>query len=149
MNDGEEVLGEIRTLLHSRLFGVLATQGQKYPYCSLVGYAASEDLKHIYFATIRDTRKFRNLQDSPQVSLLIDDLVNQVDDFVDAHALTVLGVAHEVDDFARATALSLYLKKLPFLKDFVMAPNCALIKVKVSKYISVNNFQSVMEYTMQ
>jgi len=145
----EKLLSEIKTLLHSQLFGVLATKGVEYPYSSLVGYAVSKDARDIYFATIRDTRKYKNLIASPQVSLLINNVTNKVNDLVDAHALTVLGVASEVGQDSLDFALSLYFNKHPYLKEFVSAPNCALIRIHVSRYISVTNFQSVMEYTMQ
>ena len=148
MDVKEKLLSEIKTLLRSQLFGVLATQGVEYPYSSLVGYAVSEDAGDIYFATIRDTRKYRNLIASARVSLLINNVTNKVNDLVDAHALTVLGVATDVGQDSWDLALSLYLKKHPYLKEFVSAPNCALIKIHVSRYISVTNFQSVMEYTM-
>ena len=149
MDDQQKVFDEIQTLLDAQRFGVLATAGKEYPYCTLVGYAVTRECKEILFATIRDTRKYKNLQASPKVSLLIDSQTNQVDDFKDAQALTVLGTAREVDASDYVEQLSLFLKKHPYLKEFVTAPNCALIKVIVSKFILVNNFQNVLEYAVE
>ena len=61
MMSNEKVFEQIKSLLNSQRFGVLATQGSKYTYCTLVGYAPSEDCKEIIFATMRDTRKYKNL----------------------------------------------------------------------------------------
>ena len=144
----EKIFKEIKSLLNSQNFGVLATQGSEYPYCTLVGYAASTDCKEIIFATIRETRKYKNLKKSPKVSMLIDSQTNQVNDFQDAEALTLLGSAREIDIDTDHDYLAFYLKKHPYLKEFVTAPNCALVKINVSKYILVNNFQNVLEYTV-
>jgi len=148
MNVKDDLLDQIKRLLHSQLFGVLSTQGPEYPYGSLVCYATSPDVTEIYFATVRDTRKYNNLEASPRVSLLVNNQTNKISDCVEAHALTVLGEAAEVDAESRDAVLDLYLKRHPYLKDFVCAPNCAIISIHVNRYISVTNFQSVMEYTM-
>jgi len=148
MKSKETLLNQIQSLLQSQLFGVLATQGVEYPYCSLVGYLVSEDAKSIYFPTIRETQKFRNICASPRVSLLVNNQTNQANDLLVAQALTVLGIATEVGQDCRDDVLALYLKKYPSLKEFVTAPNCALIKIQVEKYILVTNFQQVVEYTL-
>lgn len=148
MDTQETLLKQIINLLQAQLFGVLATQGVDFPYCSLVGYVVSEDAKSIYFPTIRETQKFRNLCASPHVSLLVNNQTNQANDLREAQALTVLGTATEVAPESRDEALGLYLKKHPSLKEFVTAPNCALIKIQVAKYISVTDFQHVVEYSM-
>jgi heme iron utilization protein len=148
MNDKEALLNQIKSLLGAQLFGVLATQGAEYPYCSLVSYVVSEDAKSIYFPTIRETQKYRNISASPRVSLLVNNQTNKNHDLLEAQALTVLGTATEVAPEPQEKALEIYLKKHPSLKAFVTAPNCALVEIQVAKYISVTNFQHVVEYTM-
>lgn len=148
MHAQETLLNQIKALLQAQLFGVLATQGQEYPYCSLVGYVVSEDAKSIYFPTIRETQKFRNICASPRVSLLVNNQTNQANDLLEAQALTVLGTAAEVTPESREEALARYLKKHPSLKEFVSTPNCAMVKIQVAKYISVTDFQQVVEYPM-
>lgn len=148
MINQDQLFSAIKELLISQHFAVLATQADEYPYCSLVGYAHSEDIKEILFSTIRNTRKYGNLKKNAQVSLLIDNQTNKVNDFKEAQALTVLGKAEELADATKQKFLSLYLQKHPYLEDFVTAPNCALIKIKVAKYILVQNFQNVYEYTL-
>ena len=50
----ENIFNQIQYLLNTQHFGVLATRGGEYPYCTLVGYATSPDYKEIIFATIRN-----------------------------------------------------------------------------------------------
>jgi len=146
MSRKEEILQPIESLLRSQHLGVLATQGDEYPYCTLVAYAISEDLREIIFATIRDTRKYRNIKKTPRVSLLIDSRTNQVNDFRDVEALTAVGSAQEISDELKSGYLRGYLEKHPSLEGFAKAPDCALMKIQVAKYILVQHFQNVTEY---
>jgi len=41
--------------------------------------------------------------------------------------------------------LKVYLEKHPNLEEFVTGPNCALLRIKVDKYIVVTRFQEVRE----
>src|SRR5210317_1234788 len=97
MLDNEKIFDQIRSLLQGQKCGVLATHGSEYPYATLVGYAISDDCKELIFAASRDTRKYKNIKKTSNVSLLIDSRLNQVNDFSDAKALTVLGSAQELD----------------------------------------------------
>ena len=142
----EEILESIESLLRSQHLGVLATQGNEYPYCTLVAYAISEDLREIIFATLRDTRKYRNIKKTPSVSLLIDSRTNQVNDFKDVEALTAVGSAEEISDELKSGYLRGYLEKHPSLEGFAKAPDCALMNIQVTKYILVQHFQNVTEY---
>ena len=150
MNDkGAELFSSICAVLQSQKLGVLATQGEVYPYCTLVGFVATDDCKEVVFATLRDTSKFRNVSKNKHVSLLIDTQKNSATDFKDAEALTVLGTAGEVKEERKKEYVALYLKKHPYLEDFIKTPNCAVMRVSVEKYILVQNFQNVLEYTVE
>ncbi len=144
----ENLINNIKSLLNTQNLGVLATQGKVYPYCTLISYCPISDLKTILFATMRESRKYRNLIESSSVSLLIDSRMNQINDFKDAEALTVLGIANEIDGHDYENNLQTFLKRHPYLEEFVTSPNCALIKITVKKYILVNNFQNVLEYNI-
>ena len=75
-------------------------------------------------------------------------VVNSVEDFSNAQALTVLGIVEEVRKNEEHELTSLYLHRHPHLREFISDPNCAIIKVKVEKYILVSRFQEVMELGM-
>jgi nitroimidazol reductase NimA-like FMN-containing flavoprotein (pyridoxamine 5'-phosphate oxidase superfamily) len=140
------LLGE---LLRSQALGVLATHDGQAQYCSLVAFAATENLSDLLFATTRATRKYANLSAYPRVSMLIDSRSNQEADFHEAIAVTAVGVAREVEDACRQDLLELYLAKHPHLEDFVTAPTCALLRLQVDGYVAVRKFQQVMELRIQ
>ncbi|TFG75501.1 MAG: pyridoxamine 5'-phosphate oxidase family protein, partial [Chrysiogenales bacterium] len=114
----------IRRLLAGQKLGVLATRDPLSPYQSLVAFAVSKDLKHIYFATAVNTRKHANLIRFPEVSMLFDDRRNAAADFDRGIAVTVLGRVAEVKVRSRKEVLGLYVRKHPTLEGFVKSPSC-------------------------
>jgi len=142
---GEGLRDALAELLASQHLAVLATHRDGQPYCSLVGFAASPDLKGLAFATTRSTRKFENCLADPRVAMMIDSSRNEDSDFHEAIAATAVGEVAEVEKTARSRYLRWYLAKHPHLTDFVMAPSCALLRVRVRKYVIVRRFQEVSE----
>ena len=138
-----DTLAVIRRLLAGQKLGVLATREPRSPYQSLVAFAASKDLKHVYFATGVDTRKHANLIRFPEVSMLFDNRRNTAADFDRGIAVTVLGRVEEVKARSRKEVLGLYLDKHPILEGFVKSPSCRIFQVRVKTYIVVTHFQQV------
>jgi nitroimidazol reductase NimA-like FMN-containing flavoprotein (pyridoxamine 5'-phosphate oxidase superfamily) len=135
----------LRDLLNRQRLAALATHRDGQPYANLVAFAASDDLRFLYFVTPRSTRKFGNLQGDCRVALLVSSSRNQETDFHEAAALTVLGSAAEITGPEKEAAAKRYIEKHPYLEDFVQAPTCAFVKVQVRTCILVKNFQQVME----
>lgn len=145
MYSAKQLMEQIDKIMQTQLFGVLATEGKQYPYCTLVGFVALNNSREVVFATQRETRKYQNISRHSKVSILIDNRSNRTQDLMDALALTIVGTATEISGESYPTYRSLYLEKHPNLKEFVSAPNCALIKIDIAKFIMVNNFQNVTE----
>jgi nitroimidazol reductase NimA-like FMN-containing flavoprotein (pyridoxamine 5'-phosphate oxidase superfamily) len=145
LSEESELEHLIRELFESQKLAVLGTQNQGQPYANLIAFAASEDLKSLYFATTRATRKYANIEADARVTVLIDNRSNQDSDFSQAAAVTATGAAQEVVASKRGEVLAIYLAKHPMLKDFVQSPSCALLQIKVATYYLVRRFQNVME----
>lgn len=138
----------IDQLFNAQLQGVLATQQQAQPYTSLMAFAHTADLRHLIFATYRDTQKHSNLLLNSAVSFLIDDRSNDPVDYQRAVAISVCGCAQAIPDDERAAFLAIYLAKHPTLREFVSSPECALLRVAVSCYRVVSQFQAVELLTL-
>ncbi len=143
MEDLNHLKESLRNLLATQRLAVLATQSQGQPYGSLVSFASTRDSREILFATSRATRKYANLKADPRVALVIDNRSNRESDFQEAMAATATGRAEEVPDAERADLLRVYLAKHPYLADFVAAPTCAFLRVRVETYYLVSRFQQV------
>jgi nitroimidazol reductase NimA-like FMN-containing flavoprotein (pyridoxamine 5'-phosphate oxidase superfamily) len=145
LSDESELENLIRELFESQKLAVLATQNEGQPYANLVAFVASYDLKSLYFATARATRKYANIEADARVTVLIDNRSNQDSDFSQAAAVTATGTAQEVMASKQDEVLTIYLAKHPMLKDFVQSPSCALLQIRVETYYLVRRFQNVME----
>lgn len=146
MNDTAENREILQELCTGQPLAVLATNAGASPYASLVAVVITPDLRQLYFATPRATRKWANLAGNPQVALLIDNRSNQVTDFSRAAAATLLGVAEELQGDERKAGLVVYLARHPHLAEFVAAPSCAFLRVQIARIYLVTRFQQVVEY---
>jgi len=140
---------EVRRLLQelfiTQHFGVLCTQSEGQPYGSVMCFAASEDLRRIWMATPRKTRKFTDIQTNDRVAFVVENTANNPSDAFDAVATTVTGRAQELDGPAREHAVAHYLAKNPQLTDFVSSPQCAVIELAVASYQVVSHFQEAVQ----
>jgi general stress protein 26 len=144
-----DVRQRLEALFRTQKLAVLATSSAGQPYTSLVAFAASDDLRRIYFFTPTATRKFANIRADARVSVLINSSENRDDDFHQAISVTAVGDAHVVPEADRSDILGDYLAKHPYLEDFAGSPSCALLRVNVRSYYLVQNFQKVTEFHFQ
>lgn len=148
MAENNKIEQRIKKLFTSQKLAVLSTNNQGQPYASLVAFEVSADLKNIYFATTRATRKYRNIANEPRVAFLIDSRTNRENDFHEAIAVTACGRAVELDKEAAHESRIRYLTKHPYLSEFVGSPTCAFFAVVVESYSLVERFQQVTELQM-
>lgn len=138
---------DIRKLLESQEFAVLATRGEDITVTSLITFASSFDLKNLVFATPRDTDKFNLISSDENISILVDDRSLQQDNINEISALTITGKAriilneNEIFEWG-----GLLLKKHPNLNSFLKTPTSAIILVEVIRYHYVKKFQEVWEW---
>lgn len=125
-------------------FAVLATEKNKEPYLSLVGFLLDEDLKNLYFYTPVSSRKYDNIISNPSVSLLIDSREKYASQTDMITAVTLTGIANAVKKPER-NILEKYLSRYPELKNFTDSGLNVLIKVNIIKYIIVSNFSQISE----
>ena len=149
MRDQSQLAQCLRDLFSSQSLAVLATHSDGQSYGSLVAFVATEDLKHLLFATTRATRKYSNLMKNPRVAMVMDNRTNEESDFHQAMAVTATGQVREVTGSDRDRLTKLYLSKHPHLVDFVSSPTCALMSLEVETYYIVSRFQNVTEFHMK
>jgi nitroimidazol reductase NimA-like FMN-containing flavoprotein (pyridoxamine 5'-phosphate oxidase superfamily) len=124
----------LREIVGAQYFAVLNTVAQGLPYSNLVSFATTEDLRSLVFATGRNTRKHRNMQENHNISLLIDNRANQPSDTSQAVAVTVVGtVRDEIEN--RNIYQDLLLARHPQLRPFIEAPDSAIMLVTVQEYV--------------
>ncbi|GLI56109.1 hypothetical protein PM10SUCC1_16230 [Propionigenium maris DSM 9537] len=143
MNKTDRIKKVIRNIAAKQLFGVLATEGEGVPYTTLVAFALQDDLKKLFFATPRDTRKFKHITANERISFHINNTSNSPEDIGSAAGVTLTGRASESSKEHSEEATALYLSKHPQMEEFLHSPNTAFISVEVERYDVVERFQNV------
>jgi len=138
----EQQKKQLHELFIKQRFAVVATQASNEPYTSLVAFSSTKDLSYLFFATLRQTRKYENIRQNAKISMLIDNRENLSSDVKNAIAVTVVGNATEIKD-NRQHFMDIHLKKHPYLREFLQDANCALIGLSVEKIFIVRQFQQI------
>ena len=171
-----EILKGLKELFRTQKLTALATQESGHPYLSLMAFAVTDDLKSLIIATKRETRKYSNMVKAPGVAFLIDNRSNEPscpggggtpsnmktdslssetydhperDHFQNTLAITGIGQALEVEEIEKETLTGLFLEKHPELETFVKSRECALVKIKIEKFIIISQFQEAEELDMR
>lgn len=121
---------QFKRLLRDETLAVLGTTGEKGPHVCLIFFAVDSDFSWLYFATNRETLKFKNLSAEPRVSLLLDDRGGRASDGK-GYALTLNGKASVMEGEGAECASSKLLAKNGAHGATVDARNCAYIKIEL------------------
>ena len=127
------MLEKMKELIRSQNMCVLATVAENRPHCSLMAYVADDHCREIYMVTHRDTAKFRNAIENPNVSLLIDTrLEDEGERRQRARALTVSGLFERIENHERREAIrARLLERHAHLRDFAAHPEAEVFAVKI------------------
>ncbi len=136
----------LRHLLETQKYAVLATDNHGQPYTSLMAYSITDDLRAFILMTERGRLKYENLMTNPRVAIMIDNRENLGSDLDATIAVTAQGLAEEITGEARDAAREMSLVRHPALQSFSDSPSCAFIRIQVTSYVIVRQFQDVIEW---
>lgn len=135
---------KIKRLLEIQRYGVLATQGEQYPYQSQIAFCAVQDGRDLIFAIREDTTKYRNIKRRSHVSFFVDNASNRIQDCGEAESVMVFGEALEMSSADAQTYRVVFVAKHPVLTDFIADPQCVFMRLRIHTYMFVHNFQDVV-----
>jgi nitroimidazol reductase NimA-like FMN-containing flavoprotein (pyridoxamine 5'-phosphate oxidase superfamily) len=128
------MLKKMKELIRKKNICVLATVSGDKPYCSLMAYITDKSCEEIYMVTHKNTTKFKNLQNNPWVSLLVDSRETQPRS--NAQALTITGVfVPLLDEDKKQKIRENMLKSFPHMKDFIHHPESEFIRIKINSLL--------------
>jgi nitroimidazol reductase NimA-like FMN-containing flavoprotein (pyridoxamine 5'-phosphate oxidase superfamily) len=134
----------ITHLLSEQRLATLATMSAEAPYCNLVAFTPSDDLRTLFFVTPQKSTKYANIAQNPNVSLLIDSRTQSGADPQAGMAVTALGsVVQDAGQDIEALK-GIHAARHEQFKDFIYSPDCALVQVRVQRYILVNRLRDVI-----
>jgi len=140
-----EIKKRIDRVLETQGIAVLGTSKDGEPYSCLVGFAITEDLSELVFATMRQRLKYKQMQANPRVTIMIDDRDVQNHDFNDTTSLTIVGSVEDILGQKREKYASMLLKRHPVLTEFINSADCAVMRITVDKIFIVSEFESVVK----
>lgn len=143
MNKIDRLRNTIKNITSKELFGVFATSVNDVPYTTLIAFVLQDDLKKLFFATPRDTKKFKDLRINEKVSFHVQNSNNSPEDISSAVGITITGKASECLKNKSEEAIISYLLKHPQMEEFIYSLNIAFISVEIEKYNVVEKFQNV------
>jgi len=144
MSNTKPIREYVEEALQSNRLAVLATVGDGQPHASLIAITPFESFRQLIFATYRNTRKFRNLQQNSKVAVLVEGANEEKSGIQNGYVITAYGNAREISLAANDTALQAHLLKYPELLNFTNESDCALIIVNVENYQVVQGIDNVV-----
>jgi general stress protein 26 len=137
------IRANIALLLNQQRLATLATMSQEAPYCNLVAFTHLDDLQTILFSTPRESTKYANIARNPNVALLIDSRTQSGSDAQAGMAVTAIGSVVQDSQQELDVLKKLHAARHPQFKDFIYSPDCALMQVRVQRYILVSSLRDV------
>lgn len=135
----------LRHFLSAQETIVLATSKDNIPYCNLMCFVLTQNNLSIIFITPKNTTKYKNICTNSTVSLLATSNSESESKLSEKTAVTINGQAKEVYANERKVLEGVFIKKYPFLEDFAVSSDSAVIKTIPQHIVIVSNFQQVVE----
>lgn len=131
------MLNKMKTLVKEKDICVLATVSGNKPYCSLMAYASNDEGTEIYMVSHKNTQKYRNLMENPNVSLLIDTRdEDKGPRRSKARALTVSGIFREIKEKESTDHIrAKLLERHPHMREFAHDPDAEVFSIKVTSFL--------------
>jgi nitroimidazol reductase NimA-like FMN-containing flavoprotein (pyridoxamine 5'-phosphate oxidase superfamily) len=133
------MLDRVKELLTDNSLCVLCTASDDLPYCSLMTYMLSADLKTVYMVTVRESRKYKNLMANKSVSLLVDNrqrLVFPSDETI--ASVTFKGVIKHLDPVESQVASIQLAERHAELKEILQSPDSVIFGIELKTFLLLN-----------
>lgn len=144
------MLDDILEFLAAHDLCVLATAAGGVPHCSLMGYAMDHERRHLLLATLPETRKWRNIQESPDVSILVDNREALPD--LGRDALTAVTISGRLRPFhdpsGEAAAKALLAGRLGSLGGILERPESRVARIRILALQILKGPVQAMRFTL-
>jgi len=125
------LLNTVESLIRNHGVCVLATAGVTEPHCSLMSYVPDEECRRVYMATLSNTKKFDNIVENGNVSLLFD---NRMDKTEPVMALTAAGTFERLSAEESAAVRKRLLEKHPALQELLSDRHAEIFAVRFRSF---------------
>lgn len=145
-NEDIDIGARISQLFNQTQYAVVCTSSQQYCHGALVAFAYSNNLKKIYFATPKATRKYAHILDNANIAMVFDNRRLLNDDIGNIEAVTAKGEAQCVEKPSRIGVNKLLVQKHAYMKNFFHSESVSIIELQVHEYFYVTHFQELFRW---
>jgi nitroimidazol reductase NimA-like FMN-containing flavoprotein (pyridoxamine 5'-phosphate oxidase superfamily) len=144
------MLEKMQAIVKANDLCVLATVSEGRPHCSLMSYISDEEGHEIYLISNKQTRKYLNLMENPNVSLLIDTREKEKGQRrIYVKALTVSGEFQTIKDPGKKDRIrAKFLKRHSHLTDFLNDPGAEIFSIKIKSFQLLNGVKDAFFETI-
>lgn len=128
------MLAKLETILRQNSLCVLCTKAAGSPYCSLMTYLPSDDLRVLYLISTRESRKFKNLLANPRVSVLVDSRQYPTAG-ANIVSVTFTGLFQPLADAEAERVKTAFAREHPELTEILNHPDSVIFAVKLTSYL--------------
>lgn len=123
---------EMIFMIRNQSMGVLAVVVSGNPHCGLMAYVCDDGADRLYFATLRNTTKYRAILEHPRISFLIDTRNVPPVDPSRIQALTLSGLCRPITDAIRCRTILDRLKAVHgHLSDMLAQPDVTVLEFEI------------------
>lgn len=133
------MLEQIERILKANSLCVLCTVGGGHPYCSLMTYILSDDLRTLYMITTQESRKYENLRSNPHISVLVDtrqSLVSSGEKPISS--VTFEGVYDPIEPGTMELIRTRMAREHGELAEILQSPGCVLLGIRLKSFLLLN-----------
>lgn len=125
------LLNSVEGLIRNHGTCVLATAGDSEPHCSLMSYVPDPECRRVYMVTLSNTKKFENLIDNVNVSILFD---NRTDGPEHVMALTAAGTFERLSPEESSSVRKLLLDRHPQLNELLSDAHAEIFSIRFRSF---------------
>ncbi|MZQ97751.1 MAG: hypothetical protein GT601_08735 [Acidaminobacter sp.] len=129
----------VEKMLKENQLCVLCTESQGMPHCSLMTYILDEERKILYLITSMNSRKYKNLKENANVSVIIDS--RQQLEVGSKHPITSVtfdGEFFEIENPLLEEMRAKFGARHPELGEILVQDSCVIFSVRLKNYLLLN-----------
>ena len=125
---------------------VLCTESQSAPHCSRMTYILDEERRTLYLITSMHSRKYKNLMENKNVSVLIDSRQQlEVGSTYPIVSVTFDGVLTEIEKPRLEEIRVHFRERHPELEEILIQDSCIIFSVQLKTYLLLNGPVQVVQ----
>lgn len=143
------IIESCKSMVKENNFCVLSTCKDNLTNSSLMLYLSDEDGTRLYMVTLKGSMKYFNMEENPEISLLIDTREHMLEPKAQVKALTVYGRATIIRDKNRGLEIiEKLVERHPSLRALAEMEEASVVQVDVRSFLYLDGVNDAERVTI-